>query len=181
LDKERANKTQKLSDILNGTVFSDKLKKTAFSRIAKQSTIFSFWDDIAGKKLSKITKPYQIKYSKLYISAKSPTVNQELSLIKNKLLEKINLYSKPLGIEIKELVLNYKNYDEITKEKNDYIEDKPVEYTLNQIDSVKIDGNFEQLIKTEIDKINFLNQEQKEKLVKKIIQSKKAEILRKNI
>ena len=97
------NDTSSIGDLIDTSVFCAK-KNSKINHVVKQSTIFSFWKNVVGQKFVKFTKPYNIKYSKLYVSAKSPVVVQELSLYKAKLIEKINSYSKPLGIEIKDII-----------------------------------------------------------------------------
>ena len=87
---ERSNKTYLLCDLLENSVFGEN-QKMFLSKIAKQSTIFSFWDEIVGKKYFSLSKPYKIISSKLYISTKSPVVSQELGLLKSRLLKKINM------------------------------------------------------------------------------------------
>ena len=181
MDKERQNKILSLSELLNKTVLKDKLNKAAFSNIAKQTTIFSFWDNIAGKKLSAISKPYKIQGTKLYITTKSPTVSQQISLVKNVILEKTNTYSKPLGITINELVLNYKNYDEITTQKNIPKDEKLIWLTEEELSKIKLDEESKSAIKSAVDKITFLNKEQKERFIQKISNNYRFRIYKENL
>ena len=159
MDFERENKTLTLGELLKKPIIADKLNKNAYAEIAKHSTIFSFWGDIAGKKLSQIAKPYKIKDSKVYITTKSATVSQQILFVKNKLLEKFNTYSKPLGIVIEEIVFKGEN----------------------ELKDIKIDENILKSTKESVEKMNFLNKSQKETLVEKILTGYKAEIYRKNI
>ena len=114
---KKNNKTVSISDLINSTVFGDIVKEDKMSFVIKQTTVFSFWEDIVGKKFVKYTKPYVIKSSKIFVSVKSPVIIQELNLYKTKLLKKINSYSIPLGIEIKDIVFDYKNFEDKTKVK----------------------------------------------------------------
>lgn len=176
---ERKNKTLTLSEILNSSVFGDN-SEGRMKSVIKYSTIFSFWDEIAGKKFASLTRPYAIKYSKIYISAKSPVVIQELTLNKKKLLEKINIYSRPLGINIKDIHFDYKNYFEDISRKNDFVEDKPKEINNNELQNITMEKDFENQITKSVEKISFLDKKAKEALIGKILQNKRAIIYREN-
>lgn len=179
-DKNRTNKTNSISALLHSSAFGGMMSENKLNFVVKQSTIFSFWDSIVGSKFSKFTKPYSIKANKLYVSAKSPVVAQELSLYKTKILNKVNSYSKALGLEIKDIIFNYKNYTSTNPIKSNAVEDKPVvieKSTLNDIELAK--ENKEQIQKS-IDKINFLDENQKQKLADKIAENQKARIIQDN-
>ncbi len=172
------NETKTISDLLNTFTFGDKNSKgKSLSDTVKHSTIFSFWEDIAGKKLAQYTKPLKIKYSKLFISAKSPVIVQELNLSKQNILKKINLYSQALGIQINDISVSYKNY---SKDENNFIppDEKLEFYNDESFADCTLNDDFQDEIKKNISKINFLSQEQKDKLLKKIVNVKKAEIKR---
>ncbi len=172
------NETNTISEILNTFTFGDKKSKgKSLSDTVKYSTLFSLWPDIVGNKLSKYTKPTTIKYSKLYVSAKSPVIVQEMNLLKDKIIKKINVYSNALDFNIKDIVLDYKNYENEKEEENN-IEDKPEFYNNSDLDEVKLDDNFEQNIKKCIKKIDFLTEDQKQDFINKIYNNKKAQIKR---
>ena len=172
------NQTKTISELLNTFTFGGSQSKgKSFSDIIKQSTIFSFWEDIAGTKLSKFSKPQKIKYSKLFVSASSPVIIQELNLIKEKLIQKTNNYSKALGIEIKDIIFDYKNYK--PAETQNYQEDNEVIYYKSEnLSEYCIDENFKNEIIKNISKINFLNEKQKNNFIEQIINVKKAQIKR---
>jgi len=151
------------------------MKGNKMGAIIKHSTIFSFWNNIVGAKFAKFTKPYAIKYNKLYVTAKSPVIVQELGLYKTKILKNVNSYSMPLGIEIADIIFNYKNYCATTPETlTNEIEDKPVEIKKAQLESVELDGKSKEQIKSNVDRLKFLNNEQKENFVNKIESTYKA-------
>lgn len=151
------------------------MKGDRMGAVIKHSTIFSFWGNIVGAKFAKFTRPYSIKYNKLYVSAKSPVIIQELGLYKTKIIKNINSYSMPLGIEIKDVIFNYKNYSMTTPESlSMQNEDKPVEISKTQLETVELDNETKQKIASNVDKIKFLNKEQKEKFARKIESTYKA-------
>ena len=175
---KKNNPTTHIGELLNKTAFGESIKGQKFGQIIKQSTIFSFWNNIVGAKFAKYTKPYAIKFQKLYVSAKSPVLVQELSLYKAKIIKNINSYSMPLGIEKKNIIFSYKNYAaSIPETLSDYKEDKPVEITQNQLNQLELDEKIKEKLKTNIDKIKFLNDEQKDNFSKKIIDTYKAKLI----
>lgn len=173
------NKTQTLKELLNSEAFCNSMGKNKLNSVVKQSTVFSFWSNIVGAKFSNITKPTVIKGKKLYVSAKSPVIIQELTLYKTKLIHKINSYSKPLGLEIDDIIFNYKNYSASTPKTLNDREDKPVWYNEGELKDIEIDTKTQEEIEKHIEKINFLNKEQKQKLKSKIITNEKAKIMQK--
>ena len=177
---KKINKTLSISELMSSTVFGQKAQE-GFETVVKHSTIFSFWGEIVGKKFEKYTKPYAIKNSKIYVSTKSPALIQELTLFKTKILEKIKTYSSPLEIEIKDIVFNYKNFDELTKQEDtSQVEDKPIYLKQEDFKEVKInEENFEE-IKKSISKLNFLDENQKEKFIQKVRENEKVKTLNKN-
>ena len=176
---KKVSETKSIGDIINTLNFSQKSKsfENPMKHFIKHSTIFSFWADIVGAKFARYTKPVSIKYSKLYVSAKSPVIIQELSLYKDRLLRKVNTYSNPLGIEIKDIVFDYKSYL-ATNAISTGVEDKPENIQGKDLKSVKLDEEYKEKISDSIDKINGLTKEQKDKLVSKIFELKKADIKR---
>ena len=174
---KKHNPTSHISEILNKTTFGEMMKGNKMGSVIKHSTIFSFWNNIVGAKFSRITKPYAIKYNKLYVSAKSPVVVQELILYKAKIIRNINSYSLPLGIEIKDIVFSYKIFAVSNPITDGQIEDKPIEITQMQIENLKIDNDIKQAIENNVDKIKFLNEEQKARFANKIISTYKVKNL----
>ena len=171
---KKHNSTTHIGELISKTTFGDMMKGSKVGQIIKHSTIFSFWNNIVGAKFANYTKPYSIKFNKLYVSAKSPVIVQELSLYKAKIIRNINSYSMPLGIEIKDVIFSYKNFAASIPETMKGVEDKPIQLTKAQIDTSQIDKKVEEGIKKNIDKIKFLNEEQKENFSNKIITTYKA-------
>ena len=171
---KKHNPTTHIGELLNKTAFGEMMKGNKVGQIIKHSTIFSFWDNIVGARFSKFTKPYSIKYQKLYVSAKSPVVVQELTLYKSKILRNINSYSMPLGLEIKDIVFSYKNFSVTEPETLSQKEDKPVQISTEKVLTGEINSEVEEKIKSNIDKIKFLNEEQKQNFAQKIVSTYKA-------
>jgi len=176
---KKINETSKIGDLIDASVFASGVNGFKLRSVTKHSTIFSFWKDIVGSKFEKFTKPYAIKHSTFYVSTKSPVVAQELSLYKKTLLKKINSYSMPLGLEIKNITFNYKNFDEITaiSAPETEVEDKPIWLSDDSLEKIEADENEIAQIEKHIKKIKLLNDKQKKKLILKIIASKKAKIV----
>ena len=178
------NETLSIGSLIDSSIFAKSLKDGRLQDIVKHSTIFSFWGEIVGRKFEKITKPYAIKKSIFYVSVKSPVVSQELSLNKKILIKKINSYSMPLGFEIKDIIFEYKNFEVIASKNLDnqsknYADESLIWYDYEALDKIEIDPAIMGKIRASVSKISFLNDGQKEKLILKIIQNHKAELLRK--
>ena len=174
----KINETKSLSELINAFTFENsKGKSVSLAHVIKQSTIFSFWNDIVGPKFAKFSRPESIKYNKLYVSAKSPVVVSELNFHKVKILEKLNSYSNALGIKIKDIHFDYKNFSK----KEDVVladETKPVWYSKGDLSDIQIDEKYKNSIDETVEKINFLSPEQKKKLETTIFELKKAKIKR---
>lgn len=180
---KKISETQSIGDFLSSSTFKNILDSTKLDVLAKHSTIFSFWKDIAGSKFAKFTRPNKIKADKLFVSAKSPVVVQELNLHKAILLKKINSYSMPLGIEINDIVFNYKNFNEAKEDKafEGLVEDKPKQITDGMLNSIELSKKTLEELKEQISKISFLSSKQKDTFLDKIISAKKAEMIRKEL
>lgn len=176
---KRDSKTQTLSELIHSSVFSQRDAKNKINSVIKHSTIFSFWENIVGAKFSKFTKPYSIKYNKLYVSAKSPIIVQELNLYKRNILNKVNSYSRPLGIEITDIIFNYKNYCAQNPIQQKGVEDTPVWFEKKELQQVELDEEKKEAFSKNISKINFLSDEQKERLTEKILENEQAKVLQK--
>ena len=178
---KKHNPTTHIGELISKTAFGEMAKGNKMGAVIKHSTIFSFWNNIVGAKFAKFTKPYSIKYNKLYVSAKSPVIVQELNLYKSKIIRNVNSYSQPLGIEITDIIFNYKNYCASTPETlANQIEDKPIEIKKSQLESIELDKKTQEQIKENVDKIKFLNEEQKINFVRKIESTYKVKNLQEN-
>ena len=172
--------TNTIGALLNSTIFAQAQKDGKMGAVMKHSTIFSFWNSIVGAKFANFTKPYAIKGTKIYVSAKSPVIVQELNLYKTKIIKNINSYSMPLGIQINDIIFSYKNYAVSSPIENNQIEDKPIEIAKKDLKNIEVDIKTQEEIKKHIQKIDFLNDSQKEKFTDKILSTYQAKIVRQN-
>lgn len=178
-EEKRIQATKSIGELISLSTFCEKINSKDITKVAKYSTIFSFWAEIVGKKFESISRPYSIKGAKLFVMAKSPVVIQELTLFKTALLKKINSYSLPLGIEIKDIVFDYKNFDKKDDtSSSDFIEDKPETITEQELLSIKTDSELVEKTKDSIEKLKFLPADKKEELLNKILLSYKAQKFR---
>jgi hypothetical protein len=163
-----------ITEILTDIVANDK----NFARNCKMSVIFSFWGEIVGAKFKDISKAYDYKNRKLYITCQSAFICQELTFNKTIILKKAQSLAKSLDLEIDEIIFNYKNWT--TFQPNE-LENGSVahlhEYTQEELDEVEIDESQLSRIKQNVQDMSFLNESQKEKYYKKVLNTLKAQKL----
>ncbi len=76
-----------------------------------------FWVDIAGVKLSQISRVYDVlKDDIIVVICKDSFIANELYLKKDKLLKEMKEKSKELGINIKDMKFNYKKWKDRNNE-----------------------------------------------------------------
>ena len=75
-----------------GSIIGDIVKKSNMSHGIKISNIFNHWEDIVGTEIYKKTKPKRITRGTLYVSVSTSIWANELSLMSDKLIEKINSF-----------------------------------------------------------------------------------------
>lgn len=160
-----------ISDILNDSLFGSN-KRSAI----RYSTIFSFWAQIVGKKFANSTKPSKIKGSKLYVSCENPFVVQEMIMYKKILLNKIRPYSSPLGVDIDDMVFDYKSWSD--EQEISTVDDFPKFYDDKELDLQDVDCSEFEKVFLNIDNSPYLNDEQKDKFKNRIIKLQKAKKLR---
>ncbi len=163
-----------IKDVLENDLSANPKYKFAL----KCSTLFSFWEEIVGFKFAKFTRPTAIKFEKLYVECKNSAITQELSMFSKKIIDKLMVYAAPLGIKVSDIVFSYKNW-KTEKAFFDENEDTNfVEYTEEEVLSQEISKEDENLIFENVEKMEFLSPELKEKYYMDIIKSLKAEVLR---
>ncbi len=173
--QNRFGKTTSLSELLDKSIFAKRKFNFGMTKVVKHSTIFSFWNEVVGAKFANYTKPTALKGTKLYVSAKSPVIVQELTFCKPKILAKINSYSAPVGVEITDIILSYKNYSASSNPiKNTDIKDIPLTIDKEKLNSSEVDDALQKQIEQNVEKIRFLNDMQKNMLVSKIISTFKV-------
>lgn len=183
----------KISDILNESVFANKkhgqtLEK-GISFGMSFGMFFSFWKNIVGKKFEKLSIPYDVKGTTLFVSVISPVVMQELTFFKADIIKKVAPYAEGLNFKINDIKFDYKNWQSIkngTNNKNSskiFDTDVPNYYTDEDFETIGLDNNeekeFENLRKT-INNIEFLPASVKINMYKNALNQYKAQKLRKH-
>ena len=107
MKKIKYSNFESMKDIINQL----DLKYDATIETNKQK-FFDQWENIVGKKLSSVSKPIEInKNSVLVVACKNSFIANELFLAKNNFIELIEDKSKELGLEIRDLRFEYKNWN----------------------------------------------------------------------
>ncbi|MFC2136636.1 DUF721 domain-containing protein [Bacteroidota bacterium] len=81
----RKSNTQKLQEVLN-----ESLKELNIDNKIKQLRILKSWEELVGKTIAKYTKGLHINKKKLFVTLDSSVVRNELYMIKDGLLQKLN-------------------------------------------------------------------------------------------
>lgn len=103
-------------------------------------------------------------------------VVQELIMYKKMLLAKIKPYSEPLGVDVEDIIFEYKNWQK--ENSTPLSDDYPNFYSEKVLNETQIHKeDFSELF-SNIDKSKYLNSEQKEKFKNNILKLQKAKKLR---
>jgi predicted nucleic acid-binding Zn ribbon protein len=76
-----------------GSVIDSVVEKMGINRKLNTSNIFNHWEDIAGKEIAKRSRPQKFVRKTLYVSVTSSTWANELSLMSEELIKKINSFA----------------------------------------------------------------------------------------
>ena len=76
-----------------GQIMDSVIEKMGISKKLSTSNIFNHWKEIAGEEIAKRTRPNRIANMTLYISVVSTTWANELSMISEELVKKINSFA----------------------------------------------------------------------------------------
>lgn len=74
------------------SIIGDIVKKSNMRQRLNISNIFNHWEEIVGTEIYKKTKPERITGGTLYLSVSTSIWANELSLMSDKLIEKINSF-----------------------------------------------------------------------------------------
>jgi predicted nucleic acid-binding Zn ribbon protein len=75
-----------------GSIIGEVIKESNMGHRLKISNIFNNWEEIVGTEIYKKTKPERITGGTLYVSVSTSIWANELSLMSDKLIEKINSF-----------------------------------------------------------------------------------------
>ena len=75
-----------------GSIIGSVVDKMELGKKLRVSNIFNHWEDIVGSGISKKSKPQKLIRKTLYVSVTTSTWANELSLMSEKLIEKINSF-----------------------------------------------------------------------------------------
>lgn len=185
----KKNEFSKISDILNESVLTNERFGQAFDKSKNSCMLFKFWKNVVGRKFEKLSIPYDIKGSILYVSVINPAVIQELNFFKKEIIEKYTPYADGLNYKITDIRFNYKNWSEVkasdgnTNTANKIFDtDTPSYYTENDYEKIGLDNieekEFEELKKSIIN-VESMPPLLKEKMFNNALNQYKAKKMRK--
>ena len=76
-----------------GSIIGSVVDKMGINRKLNTSNIFNHWEQIVGKEVARKSKPRKLVSMTLHISVTSSTWANELSLMSEELMKKINSFS----------------------------------------------------------------------------------------
>ncbi len=164
-----------ITEILTDIVANDK----NFARNCRMSIMFTFWGEIVGEKFKNISKVYDYKNKKLYVTCQNAFICQELSFNKAIVLKKLRNFIKGLDIEVEDAIFNYKNWESFAPcaDGNESIENVR-EYSQEELDRVEIDETQLVKIRENLEAMGFLDEAQKQKYYKNVLNTLRAQKLR---
>lgn len=178
----------KISDILDTSVRTFNRFGQAFEKSKTCSMFFSFWKDVVGKKFEKLSIPYELKGSILFVSAVSPAVIQELNFFKKEIIEKYTPYAEGLNLKLTDIKFDYKNWASIKsqmqgdlKSSKTFDTDTPDYYTEKDYETIGLDNSEEadfKKLKNTLENVKSLPPYLKEKMFNNALNQYKAKKLR---
>jgi len=81
---------KKIEDI--GSIIKDVVKSSGMKSNLNISNIFNRWKEIVGDEICKKAKPFRITRGTLYVSVATSTWANELNLMSDQLIKKINSF-----------------------------------------------------------------------------------------
>lgn len=181
----------KLADILNESVLADKGYGQTFDKYISCAKLFEHWVDVVGKRFEKISLPYDIKGTTLFVSVMSSVVVQELSLYKKDILKKLEPFAHDVNYTIEDIRFDYKNWlsvkksiDAVKNPKNEsgvFDISTPNYYTEKDFETIGLDNKEKEEfknLKEILEKSENLPEKLKEKLYNNAVMLCKAQKLR---
>lgn len=163
----------KLSDVLTTVA-----RQSGLDAGISQMALFKLWSEAVGNRFKKTTKPIKLHNRVLTIATKSPAVTQELTMFRVDILKKLEMFSKNLDIEIKEIIFNHKIWGEMEQKamaKEEFSHRKYLPAP-SDVDLLKIE--LPQSIRAEIEQSFVSTQNLSEETKQKIIQTITMDIKR---
>jgi predicted nucleic acid-binding Zn ribbon protein len=81
----RKNQTQTISEVI-----SQLMKEKGFENKLLEVSLIRFWEELLGKTVARYTKHISIKNNTLYVTLTSSIVRNEIMLIRDELIGKLN-------------------------------------------------------------------------------------------
>lgn len=136
----------------------------------KRTSFFEAVKNAFGKKFKDKVKPLCLKKDGLLIIAcKNSNVTNELFMLRDDVLNKIQNIAKPLDITISDVIFSHKYWQKEETEAETIQEETETKIPLEELNKITITDDEIAGIKKAIEKNSFIKSEQKEKMLKAII------------
>lgn len=163
-----------------GSALDDFKLKYNFETNMKKNTFFKMWGNVVGKKFKEVSKPISINSKNiLLIACKHSMVTNELFMLKEDILKKMQPFLKSLDIQVDDIVFNHKIWQD---EKNISSQDvvsvpiaKSRKLTDDELQTVILDKETIDNIKKNLVTSDFVSSEQQTKMFNAIIKNLKVQ------
>lgn len=156
-----------------GNIVNTVVQNTNLHQGMKKATVFKFWPQVVGKKFEKYSKIEALNNQGiLLVSCANSAVSSELTMFKSDIIKKINVYAKPLDIEITDINFSHKIWKKnILPESMQEETQNPHKKDLTGFDpkDIVLDENELNSIKTSVMNNKFATEEQRKKMLDAII------------
>lgn len=156
------------------SVVSSVLQNPQLRNGVKKASVFKFWAKIVGKKFEKYSRAESLNSNNvLTVACANAAVSSELLMFKDVLLDKINQYSKPLGINIEDINFSHKIWRKtssvVVQSKQDAKNPYTKDLTGFNPEDIELDEDEVDAIKKSVFANNFASEKQREKMFNAII------------
>ena len=163
-----------------GSVMNEIVQNSNLKNGVKKATLFKFWNKVAGKKFEQYSKIESLNTDGvLTVACANAAVSSELLMFKQDIIKKINIYAKPLGLEISDINFSHKLWKNEKRAEifSQEASKNPYKHDLSGFnpDEIELDEKETASIKASIDANKFASEKQRTKMYNAIIKDLKIQ------
>lgn len=152
-------------------------KAFRFKTTLKQHTLFKFWSKIVSKKFKDLSKPVSVNSNGiLQVACKNSLVTSELFMFKDDILKKTEVYSKPLGFEIADIIFSHKIWTQEPESVEAETTTENPKISDEELQKIELDEQTINEIQSAVENSSFAAETDKQKMFSAIIKNLKVQI-----